>query len=431
MSTTTTDWIPEFLGQTINAGKFRLVEVLGEGAYGVVFRAIDESPDAETPPQEYAVKIIEKAKPHSRRWRYQQREVAAQLIVADHPNVVSIYDAYECEYFIYIVLDFCAGGDLFNPMIERRIYARNDALIKSVFLQLLDAVQYCHEHGIYHRDLKPDNVMTNADGTEVRLGDFGLATTAKMSDSFGCGSSNYMSPECIGEDYDFHPFSTEASDVWSLGVILTNLVAGRNPWDMASTKDKHYLKYLAYPGYLRTMLPISEETEDILYEIFSSDPSTRITLPELRVRILAVDTFTMTDEEIARSSRYVKNSAASYFPAPAAPRTESVLVAKDVRALLRGKTLTSRSPTPADTQTKFVIGSSSGISDASSGSSTESHESKGPVTPTTRAQDQAKLVKVPDFEKLDVASLQFLDVRKGRSLPIFTNDAPLVVTIAL
>ncbi|KAI0826541.1 kinase-like domain-containing protein [Trametes gibbosa] len=439
------DWIPEFLGHTINDGRLRLVEVLGEGAYGVVFRAIAESGDTPSsssspPPQQYAVKIIEKAKPHTRRWRYQQREVAAQLIVADHPNIVTVHDAYECEYFIYIVLDFCAGGDLFNPMIERHIYARNDALLKSVFLQLLDAVQYCHEHGLYHRDLKPDNIMTNEDGTEIKLGDFGLVTTAKVSDTFGCGSSNYMSPECLGEDYDYHPFSTEASDVWSLGVILTNLVAGRNPWDVATTKDKHYLQYLAYPGYLRTMLPISEETESILYEIFSSDPTTRITLPELRERILAVESFTMTDEEVASSGRHVKNAAASYFPAPSASTTapepkatqkEVFSVETDVRKLLRGKTLTSRSRSPAGTQSMFVICPSTGIS--SDSSSADSKDSKGPITPKARAQDQAKLVEVPDLKETEKigAAVMLPDIRKGQSLPVPTNIGPLVVTIAL
>ncbi|KAI0635242.1 Pkinase-domain-containing protein [Trametes polyzona] len=447
-STDTAVWIPEFLGKTIDDGRLRLVEVLGEGAYGVVFRAIDEASAAcsSTPePRQFAVKIMEKADPHSRRWRYQQREVAAHLRVADHEHVVTVHGAYECEYFIYIVLELCAGGDLFEPMIERQLYARNDALLKSVFVQLLDAVAYCHEHGVYHRDLKPDNILTNEDGTEVKIADFGLSTSAKVSDTFGCGSTNYMSPECIGEDYDFHPYSTEAADIWSLGIILTNLVAGRNPWDQATTSDKNYLKYLAHPGFLRSVLPISEETEDILHNIFTSDPGTRITLPELRERILAVERFTMTDAEIARASKWVQIAAASYFPPTPTPananangtandlqelvREQSVLTPQDALRLLEEEVLV-----PA----KFVICSSGGVSSgsdslsSSSSSSASSSESKGPITPATFAQDQAKLVEVPDFKESEkIGAAMVPDIRKGRSLPMYSDEAPLVITFAL
>ena len=81
-----------------------------------------------------------------------------------------------------------------DALIDRLLYTRKDALLKSVFLQILDAVEYCHDHGIYHRDLKPDNILINEDGTQIKLADFGLSTTSKISDSFGCGSPPYMSP---------------------------------------------------------------------------------------------------------------------------------------------------------------------------------------------------------------------------------------------
>ncbi|KAI8986904.1 Pkinase-domain-containing protein [Trametes punicea] len=428
-------WASDLLGRTINNGQLRLVEVLGEGAYGVVFRAIDEtSPtsSAYPEPKQFAVKIMEKADPRTRRWRYQQREIAAHLAVADHPNIVSIHDVFECQFFIYIVLDYCAGGDLFNPMIENLVYCRNDALLKSVFLQLLDAVQYCHEHGIYHRDLKPDNILTNEDGTEVKLADFGLATMAKVSDTFGCGSSNYMSPECIGEDYDFRPYSTEASDVWSLGVILTNLVAGRNPWDYASSNDTNFLKFLATPGYLRQMLPISQTSADILQAIFTTDPSVRISLPELRDRVLAVDTFFMTEEEIARGNVYVKLAAATYSPpkdCSGLVKKQSIVTDQEAFRLLRQQQQALLAESRTTTPAKFVICSSSGVS---SNSSSSTEDSEGPITPLTYAEDPAKLAEVPelgDNEKLGVGMVS--NVHKSWSLPAYNDGVPPNVSVVL
>ena len=91
-------------------------------------------------------------------------------------------------------MDFVSGGDLGKAITKKRIFARNDALVKRLFLQLLDAVQTCHNAGIYHCDLKPDNVLINKEMTEVYLTDFGLSTSSPKSRSFGVGTPSYMSP---------------------------------------------------------------------------------------------------------------------------------------------------------------------------------------------------------------------------------------------
>ena len=182
-----------FEGMTIADGDFKLVQVLGEGAYGVVFRAVRQD-DTSPEPKSYAIKIMEKAPEHTKLWKLQQRELRAHMEVSDHPNICRLYGYYETEELFYIVLEYCPGGDLLHALVERRLYTRNDELLKNVFVQILDAVEYCHENGIYHRDLKPDNILINEDGTQIKLADFGLSTTSKISDSFGCGSPPYMSP---------------------------------------------------------------------------------------------------------------------------------------------------------------------------------------------------------------------------------------------
>lgn len=114
--------------------------------------------------------------------------------IGPHPNVVTLHDAFEDDEFFYIILQFYPGGDLFDHICDKRTYVYNDALLRSAFVSLVDAVQACHDAKIYHRDLKPENVLTNGDGSEVYLADFGLATDRTIVNEFGCGTTIYMSP---------------------------------------------------------------------------------------------------------------------------------------------------------------------------------------------------------------------------------------------
>lgn len=107
-------------------------------------------------------------------------------------------DSVDCTF---LVIEFCPDGDLFLNITERGHYVGNDFLAKALFLQILDAVEFCHSIGIYHRDLKPDNILVTNGGMTVKLADFGLATTEYITSDFGCGSTFYMSPGRIPTSY--------------------------------------------------------------------------------------------------------------------------------------------------------------------------------------------------------------------------------------
>ena len=164
-----------------------LLGVRGLGAYGAVYTAVDIRNN--TP---LAVKALTKAR-DSRQYQFQRREIELHHAVSHHPNVVSLYRIMETDDTVFVVLELCTGGDLFTNITEKHLYQDNDALIKHTFMQVCEAVDYCHEVGIYHRDLKPENVLVSSDGS-VKLADFGLATKDSISDDFGCGSTFYMSP---------------------------------------------------------------------------------------------------------------------------------------------------------------------------------------------------------------------------------------------
>lgn len=295
----------ERLGRFIT-GSLQLTGIIGTGAYGVVYSAVDTKTHVR-----YAVKCLSKfnadGTPLDRRQvAFQTREIRLHYLASNHRNVVSILKIIDYLDCIYVILEYCPEGDLFYNITERGQYVGKDELAKSVFLQILDAVEHCHSLGIYHRDLKPENVLVSDGGETVKLADFGLATSTERSEDYGCGSTFYMSPECLDPSSRRPYYYCAPNDVWSLGVILVNLTCGRNPWKQASFEDSTYRAYTKSQDFLKTILPVSDELNDILGRIFTRNPDERITLPELRARILAC-------------SKFTEQPAAALSPQPASP----------------------------------------------------------------------------------------------------------------
>jgi serine/threonine protein kinase len=273
-------------------GHLQLQRVLGVGAYGVVYSAVDIYD--HTP---YAIKALSKVGPSGlplddAQKKFQAREISLHARARQHPNIVSLVEILDGPDCVYVVMEYCPEGDLFASITEKHNYVGDDALAKQVFLQLLDAVQFCHNIGIYHRDLKPENVLVCNNGQTVKLADFGLATTEEFTTDFGCGSTFYMSPECHKRS-GASCYESAPNDVWSLGVILVNLTCGRNPWKRAEPRDDTYSAYLRDPHFLKSILPLSDELDDILRRIFEPNPHKRITLEELRDEIIRCPRFTV------------------------------------------------------------------------------------------------------------------------------------------
>ncbi|PPQ67205.1 hypothetical protein CVT26_007278 [Gymnopilus dilepis] len=280
------------VGTLIDGGALELVEVLGVGGYGVVYRAVDTRPHAGL--KSYAVKcLVASGQQTARQRQIHIREIALHQLASAHPGVVTLHRVVEQGNHTYIIMDYAPDHDLFTQILHSCRYLGDDALIKDIFLQLLDAVEYCHSLGIYHRDLKPENILCYDDGLRVAITDFGLATTDKLSDEFRTGSVYHMSPECQGGE--FAPtghYSPMFNDIWSLGIILLNLATGRNPWKSATPNDPTFQAYLRDPmGFLPTVLPISPEVNEILVRMLDVDWRERSTLREVRYAIEEVTTF--------------------------------------------------------------------------------------------------------------------------------------------
>ncbi|KAJ3516906.1 hypothetical protein NLJ89_g832 [Agrocybe chaxingu] len=283
------------VGTLIDGGSLELAEVLGIGGYGVVYKATEAF---SLCPRSYAVKCLSNANSQSSsRRQLHLREITLHQIASAHPSVVTLHRVIEELDCTFLVMEYAPDHDLFAQILDKCRYLGKDFLIKHVFLQLIEAVQYCHSLGIYHRDLKPENILCFDKGCKVAITDFGLATTDKASREFRTGSVYHMSPECQVEDSaTTPPYSPMHNDIWSLGIILLNLVTGRNPWKSATPDDPTFQAYRRDPlHFLPTVLPISDELNNILIQALSLDWRTRLSLPRLRDAVESVGTFYSSD----------------------------------------------------------------------------------------------------------------------------------------
>ncbi|KAI0355473.1 Pkinase-domain-containing protein [Trametes cingulata] len=469
--------LPNFEGFTISHGSFhlRMIEQLGNGAYGVVYLAEDLAPRPHGA-QYYAVKCLLRHERGSSLARQQHREIAHHRALSGHPNVVTLHAVIEEEFYTFLVLDLCEGGDLFNAIMDRGTFAHNTEAIRRTFLQVIDAVEACHAKGIYHRDLKPENILCSKDDSQVYLADFGLSTRSKLSMNFGCGSSFYMSPECQGIFHKKAPYATAPSDVWALGTILCNLMTGRNPWHVASPKTDDGFRYYLRDGapWLRQYLRISKPASELLARIFTVDPERRITIPELRKAVLAIDSFfpggssaragALAVVREARNPTVVVEPAAPSVPLeaditehPAAaldvrnksweirPLALSTTISTDFMHMPTEELSAAATATCVGTESEFVNGpatnetafeSTDSLDDvwsiagppplaASPATSSESEsESDGPITPETRAADPAGAVPhlalegpVPSECDITMAGTRLAELKQDKKLP--------------
>lgn len=280
------------IGMYIDRESIELVEVLGMAHNGVVYRGVEVQPGAA--PKTYAVKCLVKPPGTDLPLREKiDREIKLYQLVTGHPGIVALHKVVECHYYIFLIMDYAPNHVLLMQMIRSGHYLWGRALIKGAFLQLLDAVEYCHFLGISHRDLKPENIYCYDDGDRVAITEFALATTEETNEEFGVGSMLYMSPEC--QHPVFAPqgnYSPMHSDIWSLGIILINLITGRSPWKSATMNDAAFQTYLGNPSsFFPSILPISSEVNTILLGMLDVNYKHRLPLREIRRMVSEVKTF--------------------------------------------------------------------------------------------------------------------------------------------
>jgi serine/threonine protein kinase len=206
-------------------GRYLIQSELGRGAMGVVYKATDSVLERTV-----AVKTVNMALERDGADRYEARfyQEARAAGGLNHPNIVTVYDVGKSGEVVFMAMEYIEGPELRTLIVEGRPMPVSRAM--SIAAQVADGLAYAHQHGVVHRDIKPANIMVPVDGP-VKITDFGIArmrTAASDLTQTGVmlGSPKYMSPEqVIGKRADHR------SDLFSLGVILYEMLTGSTPFN--------------------------------------------------------------------------------------------------------------------------------------------------------------------------------------------------------
>lgn len=250
-------------------GQYILGKTIGEGTFGKV-KLGTHILTGET----VAVKILE---------RERIKEIADVERVAreihilkrvQHPHIIQLFEIIETPKQLYLIMEYCSGGELFDHIVECGRVPESDAC--RFFHQILSGVEQVHKINVVHRDLKPENLLLDQD-KNIKIVDFGLSNFYKDDQLLktACGSPCYAAPEMIAG----HWYVPSRCDVWSCGVILFALVCGYLPFEDQNTAAL-YRKILN--ADYRTPKFISATSRDLINLMLTTDPEKRITIPEIR-----------------------------------------------------------------------------------------------------------------------------------------------------
>lgn len=259
---------------------------LGKGQYGAAYLA--ESIQTR---ELVAVKEISKAALRSGNSQQQYLTESLKNEIAimrecSHVNIVKLYDVFESSTKLYLVLELCPGGELFDRIKDKQHYSEKDA--QFVLRQLFEGIAFLHTKNIAHCDLKPDNFLFSSkdDKAVVKIIDFGMSKALKRGERLSHlrGTPYYIAPEVLLNPQSYN----RSCDVWSIGVVMFVMLCGYPPF-FGDTDDEIFARIKkgfvpevkkAYGAYFPESIPLSEGARDLLSKLLELDPAKRIAAVE-------------------------------------------------------------------------------------------------------------------------------------------------------
>lgn len=246
------------IGRVLNSGKcgtVRLGHLKGDPSMYVAIKTIDKTGSENT---------LERLR----------REIN-NLMAADHPHIIKLYDVYEDSQYVHLVTEYCSGGELFDRIHTKGRFDEMEAM--HVMKMIFEAVHYLHKRRIVHRDLKPENFMylSSEESSPLKMIDFGFSKKLDFNENAPLtllGTPSFLAPEVLTGNY-----GTE-SDLWSCGVILYTLLAGRYPfYDQDERKIIQQVKRGEFSLTGVVWLQVSSEAKNLITALLDKNPQTRLT----------------------------------------------------------------------------------------------------------------------------------------------------------
>ena len=255
-----------YVGKRLD-GRYEVQEIIGVGGMSVVYKAYDNVDDRTV-----AIKILKDEFSNDADFVRRFKNESKAIAVLSHPNIVKVYDVSFGEKVQYIVMEYVDGITLKEYIQKQHIITWNDAVFFTT--QILRALQHAHDKGIVHRDIKPQNIILLPTGN-IKVTDFGIArfsrTETKTLTENAIGSVHYISPEqAKGE------FTDERADIYSVGVVLYEMLAGKVPFDADSAVSVALMQLQKEPKKLTEINPnIPVGIEQICFHAMQKNPQDR------------------------------------------------------------------------------------------------------------------------------------------------------------
>nr|VDD19016.1 unnamed protein product [Brassica oleracea] len=253
---------------------YSLGKELGRGQFGVTHLCTQKATG-----QQFACKTIAKRKLVNKEdIEDVRREVQIMHHMTGQPNIVELKGAYEDKHSVHLVMELCAGGELFDRIIAKGHYSERGAA--SLLRTIVQIIHTCHSMGVIHRDLKPENflLLSKDENAPLKATDFGLSVFYKPGDVFKdiVGSAYYIAPEVLKRKYG------PEADIWSIGVMLYILLCGVPPFWAESENGIFNAILKGHVDFSSDPWPsLSPQAKDLVKKMLNSDPKQRLTAAQV------------------------------------------------------------------------------------------------------------------------------------------------------
>lgn len=264
---------------------FYILETLGAGTFAKVRLAIHCATQ-----EHYACKILDKSFIRQREQNRQVKNEIDALERLNHPNVVRLVDVINTSKRVYIIMELVSGGELLDVITKQRRLTEPQA--RYYFHQIVEGLHYCHKRGVFHRDLKLDNILLSNTGV-LKIADFGLSQLLvgppDGTESFNssvllstqCGSPYYIAPEVVV--VKDKGYSGAKADAWACGIILYVIAAGSLPFQaFLNSGNNAFMFQRIINGGMNYPESFSEELKDLINHLLELEPEHRYAMPEVK-----------------------------------------------------------------------------------------------------------------------------------------------------